>query len=240
MPFSSSLFLYSWLLTALAACASVTAEAASPQERVEQSAKQHLLAVAERAGLIDPQVRVQALARGTVDTCADPVKVEPVDTRTVSRMRFAVVCGSAPAKRIEFVVRGTLTAQVVVAREDVEAHRPIAAEQLTLERRDVSAVTDPMPDIEAVVGKSSRRALRAGQVVSGRWLVEPVLVKRGARVNIVARNAGVEVQVAGEALESGRRNETIRVRNAGNGMEIRARVVDENIVEPLSAALSQD
>lgn len=240
MPFSSSLFLYSWLLAALAACANATVEAATPQERVEQSAKQHLLAAAERAGLIAPQVRVQALARGEVATCPESVKVEPVDTRMVSRMRFAVVCSSAPGKRVEFVVRGTLTAEVVVASEDVQANRPIAAEQVTLERRDVSAVTDPIADIAAVVGKSSRRALRAGQVVSGRWLVEPVLVKRGARVTIVARNAGVEVQVAGEALESGRRNETIRVRNAGNGAEIRARVVDENVVEPVSAALPQD
>lgn len=227
-------------MTALAACASAAAEAATPQELVEQSAKHHLLDAAERAGLNAPQVRVQALARGAVATCPGTVKVEPVDTRTVSRMRFAVVCSSAPQERTEFVVRGTLTAEVVVASEAVHANRPIAAEQLSLERRDVSGVTDPISDIEAVVGKSSRRALRAGQVVSERWLVEPVLVKRGARVNIVARNAGVEVQVAGEALESGRRDEVIRVRNAGNDTEIRARVVDENIVEPVSAALSQE
>lgn len=240
MPFSSSLSHYAWLLAALAACACTAAEAATPQELVEQSARRHLLAVAERAGLNAPQVRVQALARGAAATCPDSVKVEPLDTRMVSRMRFAVVCSSTPDQRVEFVVRGTLTAEVVVVSEDVQANRPIAAEQLTLERRDVSAVVDPMPDIESVVGKSSRRALRAGQVVSGRWLVEPVLVKRGTRVNIVARNAGVEVQVAGEALESGRRNEVIRVRNAGNGAEIRARVVDENVVEPVSTAQSQD
>jgi flagella basal body P-ring formation protein FlgA len=75
--------------------------------------------------------------------------------------------------------------------------------------------------------------LRSGQLINRRWLIEPVLVKRGANVTIVARNAGVSVQVAGEALAAGRRNEIVQVRNKTNGRIIRARVIGENEVEPV-------
>lgn len=207
------------------------------EARVEQAARAHLLAQAERAGLGNPVARVEVVARSPVAAaCPQEVKIEPVDTRNISRMRFAAVCSSAPEQRAELVVRGSLAADVVVVKSNVPANRPIAAEQVAVERRDISAAPDAAPDIESVVGKSSRRALRSGQIVSQRWLAEPVLVKRGAAVNIVARNTGVEVQVAGEALEAGRREQVVRVRNVANGAVIRARVIGENTVEPAGGA----
>lgn len=188
--------------------------------------------LADRAGLADAQVRVSVVPRSTAAApCSQRPAVEPLDTRNITRMRFAAVCG---ATRTEYVARGSVTAQVVVASADITANRPIAAAQLTRERRDVSSVTDATSDLDDVVGQASRRAIRTGQVLSTRFLVQPVLIKRGAPVSIVARNAGVQVTVAGEAMEPGRRNEIVRVRNVGNGKVITARVIDENTVEPAS------
>ncbi|HVZ36622.1 MAG TPA: flagellar basal body P-ring formation chaperone FlgA, partial [Polyangiaceae bacterium] len=105
------------------------------------------------------------------------------------------------------------------------------ATQLARDRRDISMAPDATSDIGAIVGQASRRAIRAGQVVASRWLVKPVLVRRGSAVDIVARNAGVEVRVAGEVQENGRRGEIVRVRNVTNGNVITARVIDEHTVE---------
>lgn len=145
-------------------------------------------------------------------------------------MRFAVTCNG---EKRDVIVRATIAADVVVSTQDVKAGQPIDAASLTLERRDVTALPGAIGNIDDVAGKSSRRALRSGQTVDRRWLNEPILVKRNSKVTIVARNAGVEVHVAAEALQSGRRGEVISVKNAANGTVIRARVIAQDAVEPL-------
>lgn len=218
---------------ALGAPATAAAPAAATVEyAVERAAREQLLSFVERTGLADAQVRVSVIPRsGAAPTCTQRVAVEPLDTRNVTRMRFAAVCGTT---RTEYVARGSVTAQVVVASANITANRPIAAAHLARERRDVSSVPGAISNIDDAVGQASRRAIRAGQVLSTRWLTQPVLVRRGAPVDIVARNAGVEVTVKGEAMEAGRRNEIVHVRNVGNGKVITARVVEENTVEPAS------
>ncbi len=145
-------------------------------------------------------------------------------------MRFAVTCNG---EKRDVIVRATIAAEVVVSTQTVKAGELIDAAALTLERREVTATPGAIANIEDVAGKSSRRALRAGQLVDRRWLNEPVLVKRNSRVTIVARNAGVEVHVAAEAMQSGRRGEVISVKNAANGTVVRVRVIAQDTVEPL-------
>lgn len=145
-------------------------------------------------------------------------------------MRFAVTCNG---EKRQVVVRATIAADVVVAAHDLRAGTPIDASALKLERRDVTATPGAVANIDDVAGKSSRRALRTGQLVDRRWLNESVLVKRNSRVTIIARNAGVEVHVAAEAMQPGRRGEIISVKNSANGTVIRARVIGPDAVEPI-------
>jgi flagella basal body P-ring formation protein FlgA len=121
---------------------------------------------------------------------------------------------------------------VLVAAVDMQANKPIAEADLTLDRRDISATPDAMSDVDAVAGMSSRRPLRSGDVLRKSALVAATLVKRGDAVRIVARSGQIEVTVAGEALESGGRDAIVKVRNTGNGNVIRARVVSEGTVQP--------
>lgn len=145
-------------------------------------------------------------------------------------MRFAAICNG---EKREVVVRATIAADVVVLVHDSKAGVPFDAAAVKLEHRDVTTTPGAIGSIDDVVGKSSRRALRAGQLVDRRWLNEPVLVKRNSKVTIVARNAGVEVHVAAQALQSGKRGEVVSVKNSTNGTVIRARVIGPDAVEPI-------
>ncbi len=205
------------------------------EARVAAAARAHLSSELERAGLREPSIELELLPRdgsASPDHCPQEVKITPLDTRFVTRMRFAAVCPGEQGWRAEYVVRGSVTALVVVTTVGVRAGEPLTEGQLALQRRDVSGVSDALSDIDRAVGMASRRALRAGQVVSERWLMHPVLVERGDAVTIVARNTGIEVQVPGEALESGRKGEVVRVRNTVTEQVIRARVVAKGTVEP--------
>lgn len=205
--------------------------AADLSARIERAARMHLLELARAAELRRISVNVTAMSRDVPPRCAQEVRIEPVDTRPLRRMRFAAVCSGTAPWRLESIVRGRLTAEVVVAARELRAGEPIEPQALMLENREIPTIDAAVSDPASVGGKASRRALRQGQIVDPRWLIEPLLVRRGAAVEIVAHHPGVAVRVAGEAMEAGRRMQVISVRNTANGKVIHARVIGTNQVE---------
>lgn len=75
--------------------------------------------------------------------------------------------------------------------------------------------------------------MRSGQ------LSNPVLVKRGDAVTMIARVEGIEVSTAGEALDAGGEGTIVRVRNASSGQVVRMRVAGPGTVEPVDAAINR-
>lgn len=208
---------------------------AADDGELARGARAHLLDAAAAAGLDDVELTLRVAGTHALP-CSGPVEVVPLDTRHLSRMKFAARCTAAPQRRIEFVGRAELAARVVVATARVPAGQPIAAGEVALARHALRALDTATSDLDAVVGKSSRRALRAGQVVEPPWLAEPLLVRRGAEVSIVAKNAAVSVTTTGRALAGGRDGDLVDVRNATTGRVIRARVTALDTVEPAELA----
>ncbi|WP_326536796.1 flagellar basal body P-ring formation chaperone FlgA [Pseudorhodoferax sp.] len=208
------------------------------EELVEQAARDWLVEQAESRGLAEPVFEVKAMARQPqpLPPCAEPLTVDALETRSPARMRFAVVCPGNDGWQREWTVRAAVSALVVVAARDVPANRALAADDLTLERRRLTDLAGVVTLPEDAVAQSSSRTLRTGQALNARWLSAPLLVRRGDSVTIFARNAGIEVRAAGEALEPGRQHQVVRVRNTTTGKVIRARVLEEGLVEPESMA----
>ena len=103
------------------------------------------------------------------------------------------------------LVRATITAKVAVTSVPVTANTPLQARDVELARRDVTLVPDSIATLSDVAGLSSRRSLRAGEVLRQGQLASPVLVKRGAPVNIVARKEQVQVSMDGVAMDRARK-----------------------------------
>lgn len=220
--------------------AGASARAGSAVEQVEASAREALQARADQAGWLEARFDVTVL-EGTLaraQACAKPLKVVPADVRHATRMRFEVACEAPEAWQRDVIVRAKVTARVVVMAQDVPAGRVIQDDDVQLEARDVTVVPDAMSDPQAVAGWTSRRSLRTGQVVPQRALLTPVLVQRGQSVGIEASNGGITVNVPGEALDTGRAGDTVRVRNTGSGKVIRARVIDAGKVAPENMPMS--
>lgn len=222
------------------------ARAAGPaplERRVADAARTELEARLREARLVEPHVDVSVIALATAASrargdapCSQPPTVEAVDTRQPSRMRFAAVC--IDGWQQEWIARATVSAEVVVASADLPANRAFTTGDMTLQRRDVTAVPDALSDPEAAVGRSSRRALRAGDPLRRGQLIDAPMVRRGDAVRIVATNGAVQVTAAGSALEAGAEGAVVRVRNDRNGNVIRARVIGVGTVEPAEAVMS--
>lgn len=227
----------SFVLLAGACTLAPAAPAAVPtmEAAVAEVARDTLRAQAERDGLLAAEVDVVVTLLGAKEAprCTQPPLVDAIETRFAARMRFAARCPGTDGTRTQFTVRGSLSAEVVVAAANVPAGRPLAAAELTVDRRELGSIADPLGAIDDAVGQASLRPLRPGQVLQKRLLAAPVLVKRGDAVQIEARSGPVQVSASGEALEPGRQGDVVRVRNVNTGKVIRARVVEAGTVAPV-------
>lgn len=218
------------LLAALPAFA-----ASSIINQVEEAARARLEKQAAAAGLTDARFELTVVPPRLAPACSGPVEVETLDTRQATRMRFAVRCPGPGASRQEYIVRARISAAVVVAATPVAANEPLTDAHVTVEQRDITSIADPVSDPLQVIGQTSRRLLRAGDVLRNNSLAAPVLVKRGDAVVMIARIDGLEVSTAGEALDTGVRGATVRVRNSASGQTVRMRVSAPGTVEPVDA-----
>ncbi|WP_018411157.1 flagellar basal body P-ring formation chaperone FlgA [Methyloversatilis thermotolerans] len=224
------------LLCALSAPAAGADPAADLARAVEEAARQVLEQQVDRMGLVAPSITasMQPLLRPP-PACKSRLSVETVDVRNAQRMRFTVRCpGDDWSQKV--TVRGRIAADVVVASSDIQAGRPIQEGDVSLDQRDVTQVPDAFGDTAEVLGMTGRRALHPGDILRKKLLSAAIAVKRGDEVLIVARNGGIEVQMTGEALDTGATGDTVRVRNLSSGVVVRARVTGPGEVEPVSRA----
>ena len=220
---------------------SAFAQAATPSipMQIEQSARAELERQMAASGLTEPQFEIAVVTARPAPPCSQQVAVEPLDTRFPQRMRFLVRCPDTPGWRYEYVVRARVTAMVAIAAAPVAANEALTDTQVTIERRDISNIADPISNPADAVGQMSRRMLRPGDILRSGQLSSPVLVKRGDAVMMIARREGIEVSMAGEALDAGGKGAVVRVRNAGSGQVVRMRVAGPGTVEPIDMAISR-
>lgn len=229
------------LVVALFALLPVLAGAAQPSLalQIEQAARAELEKQSAASGLSEVQFELAVVTTRTPPPCAQAIVVDPLDTRSPQRMRFLAACRDNPGWRFEYVVRARVSAMVAVAAAPVAANETLTDAQVTLERRDISNIADPITSPEQAFGQMSRRMLRPGDILRAGQLSSPILVKRGDAVQMVARRDGIEVSSGGEALDSGAQGAVIRVRNAGSGQVVRMRVAGAGSVEPIDSGISR-
>lgn len=207
----------------------------SLEARVMEFAQQGLLDQAQREGLLEPQLQIGSPGtRGraiSAPPCPVAWQIQVQDTRFLSRLRYSAHC-PATGTSLDFVLRAQLSAEVLVATQSVSSGRALTQDDVELQRRDITNAPEAVSQFEAVLGLSPRNSLRAGQILQKRQLQAAILVRRGEKVRILARNAGIEVQAPGEALEPGARDALIKVRNSASGRTITARVLEAGLVEP--------
>lgn len=122
--------------------------------------------------------------------------------------------------------------KVVVAQTDLPRKANLTVSMLSLAEVDVSRVRgDYFTDIAELQGITLRNRVRAGEVISSNNLLASDAVNRKEQITIVATNGTLSVRMSGEALDSGKVGDQVRVRNLQSGRVIRALVVGRGRVE---------
>lgn len=156
---------------------------------------------------LDPRLR---LAR-----CDAPLETFlPRGSTQVGRVSVGVRCAGPKRWTVYVQVDVSAPVEVAVTTRFIPRGTMLSPSDFRFETRDLARVRNGFLDDPArIVGKATKRALRAGSMLSPQLLTAPKLVKRGTRVVIVARAHGFEIRAAGQALMDGSEGDIIQVRN---------------------------
>jgi flagella basal body P-ring formation protein FlgA len=153
------------------------------------------------------------------------------------RQRLAVSAGpGSPAvmayariERLELAVFATreIDRGELVRRSDVEL-RPFAGALPNL----------AVASFESAVGKEAVQPIRAGSLVIGSQVRSPIIVRRGERVSVRARAAGVSVRTYAVAQQDGSLGELVMVQSLAGKEKYAARVSGLRELEILAASAS--
>lgn len=138
-----------------------------------------------------------------------------------------------PIMNVKFDVK--LYRQVAVAASQVHQGEILTHENIRYERMDTGRLGQGyFTDLTKIMGLETRRPLTPGMVVTTLMLNKPMLIKRGDLVNVIARIGGMEVSVAGKAMQDGYEGQLIRVQNVNSNRFLSAKVLDEGTVQVLT------
>ncbi len=121
---------------------------------------------------------------------------------------------------------------ILVARHTLPRGHRLQASDMTLTKINITKARSGVlyrPD--DADGKELRRGLEAGKPIKIRDLIEPMVIKRGDRVQIAARAEGLQVLMTGTALRNGRLGEQIPISNDRSNRKLRAKVIAQGHVE---------
>jgi len=192
-------------------------------------------AVAQRLGP-DAIVTVQVTEVRVGEVPDGIVALPDQGTRIGTSGRFTLFASGSRRIRI-----GEATALVSVTADSVRLRRAVAR-GATLDAADIEQVHQaldgpftPAARLEDIIGARARRDLAAGSTLSRADLIPEPAVKSGDSVRVIVRIAGVEVSATAIALQSGAKNEVIRLTNPANRKTLMGRVVRRGEVEVIDA-----
>jgi len=117
---------------------------------------------------------------------------------------------------------------VVVLKNAVRQGSVLTEADLDLEKRDLAELRgNYFTAFEQAVGRSLKRTLPAGAVLSSEGLSVPKMIQRGQKVIIQAESENFAVKMSGQALSDGGIGQRIRVRNDQS-----ARIVEGTVAGP--------
>lgn len=185
----------------------------------------------------DIEVSVAAFDQRLQLAACDELQVEARGSRVAGRIPVALKC-LAPSPWSAFLSGEVkIHAPVLVTTQPLPRGTMLSAADLELQNQDISALRAmPLRDPQAATGLQLKRALGAGSVLYLSQIEQPLAVRRGEKVTVLAVRGAVQISVPGESLEDGRRGEQIRVRNRSSQKTIQVWVVGRGVVQTTAPA----
>lgn len=165
-----------------------------------------LIAAAKKSGVIlaiplDKPIQVK---RAALQATAAPVAKTPPQALAAPTAPRAPVAGATQA----------VAAQVLVLVRDIPRGQLVSDSDLDwADATTIHAPRTALVDASAIVGRETRRPLRAGVHILASDIKTPTLVRKGEGVTLIYESKGVRLVTDGQALNDASLGENVRILN---------------------------
>lgn len=147
-------------------------------------------------------------------------------------LQISVLVNGKEEGKVKMIGDLHLYGDVACATRRINRHEKLTKNNIKMVRRDITMLDEDVVQRQAkVIGKRIKTSLQPGDIIKASQLDEPVLVKRGDMVTIIAKSQGLRATAPGEAKKDGAQGDTIRVKNLLSRKYIFAEVVDNGVVQ---------
>jgi flagella basal body P-ring formation protein FlgA len=166
-------------------------------------------------------------------TCKTPLTgFLPTGRQLIGNTTIGIRCSGSKPWTIYIPASVKAMRKVVITTRPVLRNSAISKADIRLEERDVTSGSDTyIFDPEHVLGKLAKRALPSAASLTPAMLSEPILVRRGQQVIILAQGAGIEVRMAGTALMDGAEGQIIRAKNKRSNRTVEGQVIQPGVIK---------
>lgn len=120
---------------------------------------------------------------------------------------------------------------IVVASRSLAQNKILKAEDFHTERFDIKRFSGAyLTDQDKIIGKQLIRPVQLGNPLLPNMLKEPILVRRGEIVTLLAKTRTYEVRMQGKAMMDGAYGDRIRVRNLRSKRIIEGKLAKDGTV----------
>lgn len=209
----------------------------STAQQIDQAVVQHLQqlmnAEAKRNGWQGMRLSVSSKALTNlqqVAPCPGPVNISGSNSRS-ARQQLTLECKGTRGWPVKVSSELQVFLPVVISSSVINRGDTIQANMLKREEQDITRnLRGFYHRTEQVAGMSAKRRIRANQLLSPDLIDQPLLVRRGEKVKIVAQRDGISASMSGQAMANGGKDDVIRVKNLTSNKIIEAKVLETGLV----------
>ena len=157
--------------------------------------------------------------RTVIVSCKNPLKWQ-VSIRTNAESKLQTKSKSKNSDNFKNI-------KLVTLKHNLKKGELIQVSDLKFDYRNNSVGNGYFIDKNILIGREINQNLSRGQIIKVRHLKERFTVVEGQAIIIYADLNGINVKMAGNALQNGHLNEWIKVRNISSGKVVEGKIVNE-------------
>lgn len=219
---------YGLAMTASLTTSALAATPVQDHESIRRAAEQFITDVVRSSHGQTPDVRAGKLdSRLRLSHCEEPLEAfQPPGGKTLGNITVGVRCSGSKSWSLYVPVKVSIYDRVVAAARPLTRGEVVQAGDVKMVERDLAQLQSGyFSDPEEVAGMEVTRTIAMDAALTNYLVKEPLQVRRGQRVSLIANIGGLEVRMAGEALADGANGARIKVRNLSS-----KRVVDGTVI----------
>lgn len=220
-------------LTAALATGTLAAAPVQDHASIRKTAEQFATDAARAGYGQTPDVRAGKLdSRLRLSHCDVPLEAfQPQGGKTLGNITVGVRCSGSNSWSLYVPVKVSIYDRVVAAARPLSRGDVIGDGDVKLVERDLAQLhSGYYSDPAEVAGMEVTRTIATDAALSNHLVKEPLQVRRGQRVVLVAESGGLEVRMSGEALDDGATGARIKVRNLSSKRIVDGTVLSATVV----------